>query len=145
MALKGNFSYLIDKRAFLFRQPALPTKSFADTNVRSDLHVVNVPETKTANETRESGAQLLIGVLSVRAERAGRDRMRQRWIADENSSIGGRLVFFLPKFDTAIDNMKVCVLVYFTINKFFADYFPKKSSSINHVNEPTPETVFVNF
>jgi hypothetical protein len=130
MALKGNFSYFIDKRDFLYRQPALPTKSFPDTNdapfadtngasfantngapentkVRSDLHVVNVPETRTANETRESGAQLLIGVLSVRAERAGRDRMRQRWLADGNSSIGGRLVFFLPTFDTAIENKKV--------------------------------------
>jgi hypothetical protein len=118
MALKGNFSYRIDKRNFLFRQPALPTKSFPDTNgapqntdIRSELHVRNVPETKTANETRESGAQLLIGVLSVRAERAGRDRMRQRWLADRNaanSSFRGRLVFFLPTFETAIDNMKVC-------------------------------------
>jgi hypothetical protein len=120
MALKGNFSYLIDKRNFLFRQPASPAKSFPDTNgapqntdIRSNLHVVNVPETKTANETRESGAQLLIGVLSVRAERAGRDRMRQRWLADENSSIRGRLVFFLPTFDTAIDNMKVCANLFY--------------------------------
>jgi hypothetical protein len=123
MALKGNFSYLIDKRDFLFRQPTPPTKGFPDTNgapqntdIRSELHVVNVPETKTANETRESGAQLLIGVLSVRAERAGRDRMRQRWIADgnsANSSFRGRLVFFLPNFDTAIDNMKVCFNMFF--------------------------------
>jgi hypothetical protein len=123
MALKGNFSYLIDKRDFLFRQPAPPTKGFSDTNdapqnsdIRSDLQVRNVPETKTANETRESGAQLLIGVLSVRAERAGRDRMRQRWNADgnsANSSFRGRLVFFLPTFDTAIDNMKVYVNLFY--------------------------------
>jgi hypothetical protein len=128
MALKGNFSYLIDKRNFLFRQPAPPAKSFPDTNgapqntdIRSELHLRNVPETKTANETRESGAQLLIGVLSVRAERAGRDRMRQRWIADgnsANSSIRGRLVFFLPTFDTAIDNMKVWRAMIF-VNIFF--------------------------
>jgi hypothetical protein len=123
MALKGNFSYLIDKRDFLYRQPAPSTETFPDTHgalqnteVRSDLQVRIVPETKTANETRENGAQLLIGVLSVRAERAGRDRMRQRWLADRNSansSLRGRLVFFLPTFDTAIDNMKVYVNLFY--------------------------------
>jgi hypothetical protein len=66
--------------------------------------------------------------------------MRQRWLADgnsANSSFRGRLVFFLPNFDTAIDNMEVYVYLFY--NKYIFCRFPKnRHRSITSISQTLP-------